>query len=188
MELPKGRLSTPQGSPQRPRKNMRAHRRSRSLVPGKAAQVPLAQLRSCFFSPSKWRETLLYICVPEPVWLSRIGVGSSVEWGGSFQSIYVYIPWESAWRKGGTCQSARALVTFPATEHLYVKMIYLCVRCRNPKHGPSSRQHSETQKGICPPWSAVWVCGHRCQHASFRAGLQRVGCVGSRAKLDPEKT
>ena len=93
-----------------------------------------------------------------------------------------------AWRKGGTCQSARALVTFPATEHLYVKMIYLCVRCRNPKHGPSSRQHSETQKGICPPWSAVWVCGHRCQHASFRAGLQRVGCVGSRAKLDPEKT
>ena len=64
MELPKGRLSTPQGSPQRRRKkNMRAHRRSRSLVPRKAAQVPRAQLRSCFFSSSKWRETLSHMCL-----------------------------------------------------------------------------------------------------------------------------
>ena len=142
MELPKGRLSTPQGSPQRPRKNMRAHRRSRSLVPGKAAQVPLAQLRSCFFSPSKWRETLLYICVPEPVWLSRIGVGSSVEWGGSFQSIYVYIPWESAWRKGGSRKQLRRYIT--------------CVQnlaLTSPNNMTISKMFSLFE----PPHSAKWV-------------------------------
>ena len=124
-------------------------------------------------------------------WVTNTSTFLSASWFLQ-KSMEVRLEWGLASLEEGRHRwdSARALVTFPATEHLYVKTIYLCVRCQNPKHGPSPgniQRHRRVSALLGLQSGCVGTDANK--HHSGQACRE---CVGSRAKLfffkDPEET
>lgn len=61
----------PRAASKTKKRNMRAHRRRRLMVPWKAAQVLLAPLGSSLFNTSEWQKTLSNICAWALNWALR---------------------------------------------------------------------------------------------------------------------